>query len=119
MSLREASGWLQAVGLALWLTKDAVDLSLAATQAAGVAKALMVRVIQKLVVEWLCRDWWSCWDVRWWEERFFFRVPLVDDSCWLFLVLSLGWLGHKYLILSLPICVELGLRGPYSSNLQP
>lgn len=29
------------------------------------------------------------------EERFFFRVPLADDSCWLFLVLSPSRSGHK------------------------
>ena len=34
--------------LALWPTKDAVDLSLAATQAAGVAKALMVEGYSKI-----------------------------------------------------------------------
>lgn len=41
MSLREASGVPQAVGMAVWSSEDAVDSGLAATQAIAAAKAPM------------------------------------------------------------------------------
>ena len=37
------------------------------------------RAVRQLWVQWLREDWWSCWDVWQWEDRFFLEVPLVDD----------------------------------------
>lgn len=67
--LRGASEGLQAAGLVVWLSKDAVDLGLAAAQAVGVAKARWWRAVWQLRVKWLCRDWQSCWDVWQWGDR--------------------------------------------------
>ena len=110
-SLREASGGPQAAGLAVGWSEDTVSSGLAATQSVEAAKAPMAdscQVIEGRVAVRGLTELLECMAV---ENRFFLRVSLVDDSCWLFLVLPPSWLGHKCLALSLLICIEPGPRG--------
>ena len=94
-----------------------MDLGLLASQAAGVEKTPMAEGCPVIGGRVAVTDWWSCRDVGWREERFFLRVPFVNDSYWLLLVLSPHQSGHKYLILSLPILAEPGPRGHYGNDL--